>query len=407
MSGIASIILGLAVAAAATLPAVAQQTVRIGLLQPLSGGLAPYALETTPAMEHIVRKINAEGGIKSMGGAKLEIVVADTASQPAQAAREARRLVTQENVDLIVGAMLTSEMMAVAPVIDEYKAPTISLFAGATQSPHMFSLGLSYDAGYAGTMVDFVGYMKKRGHKIATAATSYSNYEGGQQINRFAKQRLEAIGVKVVADVPLDTKAQDLLAAVLKIKQATPDVVVGLQLHSNIINLQKARHQIKYFDAAFIGSPGFGDLRIKKDLGPEVSAEILPKGMFGMALYAPSAKIAAARAMAAELQDQTTLKAHFGQYSLVAAQTVRVVQQALEIAGSKDKAKVVEALARVKFPLGHADLYLPLPNGLAFDDGRMIRNFQTMMVQWSATGDPMPEVVYPEQFATAAPRPVR
>lgn len=68
MSRIASIILGLAAAAAAALPAAAQQTVRIGLLQPLSGGLAPYALETTPAMEHIVRKINAEGGIKSMGG---------------------------------------------------------------------------------------------------------------------------------------------------------------------------------------------------------------------------------------------------------------------------------------------------------------------------------------------------
>lgn len=407
MSRVSSVVLALAVAATTALPATAQQTVRIGLLQPLSGALAPYALETTPAMEHIVARINAAGGIKSMGGAKLEIVVADTASQPAQAAREARRLVTQENVDIIVGATLTSEMMAVAPVIDEYRTPAITLLAGATQSPYMFSLGLSYDAGYAGTMVDFVGHLKKKGHKIATAATAYSNYEGGQQINRYAKQRLEKIGVAVVADVPLDTKAQDLLAAVLKIKQSAPDVVVGLQLHSNIINLQKARHQIKYFDAAFVGSPGFGDLRIKKDLGPEVGGEILPKGMFGMALYAPSAKIAAAQAMAAELRDKTSLKAHFGQYSLVAAQAIRVVQQALEIAGSKDKGKIVAALAEVKFPFGHADLYLPLPDGLAFDEARMIRNFQTMMVQWSAAGDPMPEVVYPERFATAAPRPVR
>uniref|UniRef100_UPI0013DC1E54 ABC transporter substrate-binding protein n=1 Tax=Serratia marcescens TaxID=615 RepID=UPI0013DC1E54 len=67
------------------------------------------------------------------------------------------------------------------------------------------------------------------GAKTQRVVTASSNYEAGQQITGFLTAKLKARGFEVVGDVPLDTKAQDLGAAMLKIRSLRPDVVVGLQ----------------------------------------------------------------------------------------------------------------------------------------------------------------------------------
>lgn len=64
----------------------------------MSGNLAQYAANMFPPFRYVVDKINAEGGIKSMVSAKIELVVADNASGSAGTASEARRLITQEKV---------------------------------------------------------------------------------------------------------------------------------------------------------------------------------------------------------------------------------------------------------------------------------------------------------------------
>ena len=113
------------------------KTVKIGVLQPMSGDLSPCAQEGQPIIEYLFNKINAEGGIKSIGGAKIELVVADESSQPARAAIEARRLATQENVSVIIGTLLRGQMLGISPIVDEYKVPTIAL-CGATVSAAEF-----------------------------------------------------------------------------------------------------------------------------------------------------------------------------------------------------------------------------------------------------------------------------
>ncbi|MFX7548966.1 ABC transporter substrate-binding protein, partial [Acinetobacter baumannii] len=83
---------------------------------PISGNLAQYAANMFPPFRYVVDKINAEGGIKSMGGARIELIVADNASGSAGTASEARRLITQEKVSFIAGPLVTSEMLALVPV---------------------------------------------------------------------------------------------------------------------------------------------------------------------------------------------------------------------------------------------------------------------------------------------------
>src|ERR1700722_4383589 len=166
--------------------AAADSVIRVGVINSMSGSLAAYAQEGKPAFEYVIKKINAEGGIKSKGGAKIELVQADDTSQPARTAAEARRLITEEKVQLLTGTILSAQMLALTPVLDELKVPTLSVWAGGAASEYMFTLGYPYDRGYAQTMHDFVVSLRDDSKfKIKTAVMSYSNYEAGQQVNKF------------------------------------------------------------------------------------------------------------------------------------------------------------------------------------------------------------------------------
>src|SRR6476661_4233819 len=201
--GASGVILGSVAAPFVRGAGAAGSTIRVGVVNSMSGGLAAYAQEGQPAFEYIIKKINAEGGIKSKGGAKIELIQADDTSQPARTATEARRLITEEKVQLLTGTILSAQMLALTPVLDELKVPTLSVWAGGAASEYMFTLGYPYDRGYAQTMHDFVISLRDDNKfKIKTAVMGYSNYEAGQQVNKFLTEKLKASGIEIVGDAP-------------------------------------------------------------------------------------------------------------------------------------------------------------------------------------------------------------
>lgn len=389
---------------AASTARAAAKPVRLGLLQPFSGVQSVYGRDTQPVVELLAKELNAAGGIKSLGGAMIEIVPADTASASGQAQNEMRRLSSQENVDAVIGALLTNDFLAVAGAIDEYKMPTISMFGGHSRSKYAYSVGFAYDDGYAGSMVDLIAFLKNEGgFPIKRAATAYANYEAGQQINKFIRERLEKIGVEIVADVALDMKSTDYLPALMKIRSAKPDVVVGLQLHNHAISLMQARYQLKYHDPLFISNLAYGDPRLRRDLGDTIATEVLPNKVMGMTYYSRDAKLGTLPELVKRVEAVHT-KEPFNQLGVAAAQAFRVMVHALEKAGSTDKDKLAAAIGQVSLPAGHPDLYFPLANGLAFGEDRMIKNLRSLMIQWGAAPAIEPVVIYPKSYAASAPR---
>lgn len=394
--------------AAAALPgrarAQAPKPVRIGMIQPMSGGLAAYATEGQPAFDHVVRGINAAGGIRSLGGAKLEIVLADDASQPSRSASEARRLASEEGCVMLTGSILSAQMLAMTPVVDELRIPTLSVWAGATRTPYMFSLGFPYDRGYAETLATFIAQLRDRkGFKIATVATAYSNYEAGQQVNALLKPKLAAAGFKLVGDVPLDTKAQDQTSAMVLLRSMKPDVVTGLVTPRDGILLHQARYNLSANASLYVGGTGgYSDNSLWKDLGPEIGRKVLTQNLFGMTGFAAGAKLPSIQAIVREL-DEAKLGVPVGQAAIQAAQTARVIQRVLETAGSTAPDAILAALARVEVPYGDPDLYLARSGGLKFGPDRLPVDSSALMIQWKP--DQTQEVVFPDAFAQVDPRP--
>jgi ABC-type branched-subunit amino acid transport system substrate-binding protein len=337
-----------------------------------------------------------------MGGAKIQLVIADDASQPARTASEARRLITQDDVSMIVGTLLSAQMLAISPVVDEYKVPTLAMWAGGARASYLYSLGFPYDRGYAKTMADFAGALGNYNRKINTAVIACSNYEAGQQVTKYLQQMLPERGIKVIAEVPLDTQAQDHTASMLRIRSLKPDAVIGLMQPREGILLMQARYGMNYHDSIFIGNSPYSDQVIWRELGPDIGKAVLTRNLFGMASYSEGAKIASMQELASELRSKGNLKSEVGQATIQAAQAARIMQQVLELAGSTEREAINQALKKVNIPYGDPNLYLARAEGLAFGEDRMPKDSTSMMVQWSA--DRKLEVVWPDLYAQTKPR---
>lgn len=382
----------------------AGSAIRIGVVNSMSGGLAAYAQEGQPAFEYVIKKINDAGGIKSKGGAKIELVQADDTSQPARTAAEARRLITEEKVHLLTGTILSAQMLALTPVLDELKMPTLSVWAGGSHSDYMFSLGYPYDRGYAQTMHDFVLFLRDANKfSIKTAVMGYSNYEAGQQVNQFLTQKLKASGIEIIGEAPLDTRAQDQTAAMIRIRSLKPDIVIGLVTPRDGILLHQARYNLNYHGSIFCGGTGgYSDLSLWKDLGPEIGKAVLTKNLYGMTGFSPGAKIDSMQKIIAELRDVAKLD-KIGQGAIQYAQAARVLQQTLENAASLESDALLDAFKKVNIPFGDPNLYVSKPKGLQFADDRLLKDGSAMFIQWTPEQDQ--QVVFPQEFAQVPPRP--
>ena len=402
--GASGVILGSVAAPFVRKAGAAGSTIRIGVVNSMSGGLAAYAQEGHPAFEYIIKKINDEGGIKSKGGAKIELIQADDTSQPARTATEARRLITEEKVQLLTGTILSAQMLALTPVLDELKTPTLSVWAGGSHSNYMFTLGYPYDRGYAQSMHDFVIFLRDaQKFNIKTAVMGYSNYEAGQQVNKFLTEKLKASGVQIIGEAPLDIRAQDQTSAMVRIRSLKPDVVVGLVTPRDGILLHQARYNLNYHGSIFCGGTGgYSDLSLWKDLGPEIGKAVLTNNLFGMTGFSPGAKIDSMQKIITELHDVAKLE-RIGQGAIQYAQAGRVLQQVLETSASLESDALLDAFKKVNIPFGDPNLYVAKPKGVQFAPDRLLTDGSAMFIQW--TPDQQQQVVFPKEFAQTAPRP--
>src|SRR5262249_7487250 len=101
--------------------------VNIGVIQPLSGANAQFGVNCRNGIELVADEINAAGGIKALGGAKLNLVVGDATSNPATASNAARHLITENEVTAILGAFASSLTLAISEVTARADIPFLTM----------------------------------------------------------------------------------------------------------------------------------------------------------------------------------------------------------------------------------------------------------------------------------------
>lgn len=99
--------------------------VRIGIIEPFTGSQAVQGETVKRAYEFVAKEINDAGGIKSLGGAKIELVFADHQGKNEVGMSETERLITQEKVSAVMGACSSGVVMAATQVTERMQVPFV------------------------------------------------------------------------------------------------------------------------------------------------------------------------------------------------------------------------------------------------------------------------------------------
>lgn len=378
-------------------PALAKD-VKIGVLMPRTGRYAESGVSTSRGIEMVVKEVNAAGGIKSLGGGKIDLIIADDGSEPTKASLEARRLMSEDKVSFVLGPYSTPEAQAFMPVADRYQIGGVGLQTTIVPTtPYFSTISISAE-GFGKGYADLVQWLRKKGAKIDKVAITYANNDYGQVVSKTAAEALTANGVKVLESIPVNPSVKDMTPIVLKVKSLAPDAVISVVYFQDGVLLHRARFNLDYHDPIWIGgSSGFSDDKLWKTLGPEVAAKTLTQS-FGLAFYSedgnlPGLKDAIAKGKAAypdKIIDQSFM---FG------VQAARMIVLALENAGSDDPAKVNAAFRALKVKAGAPAIVLPIiPGDMSYGADGMLAGTSPIFVQWK---DGNKHIVYPESVASA------
>jgi len=368
-------------------------TIKIGALHPVSGDSAAMGKAMRQALTFAIDEINAQGGIKSLGGAKIELVYGDTQTKPDVGVSEVERLIEQEGVALVVGCYNSSVTKPVTQAAERLQTPFLVDIACADE---ITERGFKWvfricpkSSWYARDQVDFLKYLDKElGYKIERVALLHEDTDWGMSVAEGQKKYLEEAGYEMVIDVAYPASAADLSTQVSKVKAANPDVVLTCTYLNDAVLIAKEREKLGMTHIPFIDAAG----------GTIVSGFIdrlgsTAEGLFSVLEFSkfapgpPSEVNARYREKYGE--DFTGNSAH----SYVAGW---VIADALERAGSTDKEAIRDALAKTVM---HHGPHMILPaETLEFDESGQNPNARMYIVQIQ-NGELMP--VWPPDYAAA------
>ncbi|MCL4746583.1 MAG: ABC transporter substrate-binding protein [Burkholderiaceae bacterium] len=389
--------------------ALAAEAVKVGYIIPLSGSAAASIGRAMSNGTHLaIKHINAEGGIKSMGGAKLQLVEVDSRGNPQVGVTEAERLITVEKVPVIIGAFQSGVTFPATTVAEKYQVPWIvdlSAKADITERgfKYVFRPTQIPSSGNADSVADFVKWIgEKSGTKPRTAAIIYENTDWGQDLAKTMRARFAAQGVKVVLDESYPPNAPDLRPLVLKTKGVNPDVISVTSYATDAIQIHKLIEQMQVDAMAVIGS---GAGQVDATFVPTVGARganltFTTNGWAGYeaAVTTPFAKRFWSEFAAAHKADPT-------EFSVVAYSVVWILKDALERAGKADPKSIRDALAQTR--ITNTDLTKLLGYDVQFDEKGQ-NTLKRFVVQQIADGKYRtiwPPELAPEGFRMAWPVP--
>jgi branched-chain amino acid transport system substrate-binding protein len=345
---------GLAIAATVAVfaqPASAQQTIKIGALNPYSGPLALYGTEVTRGYELATDKINAAGGVL---GKKIELIRGDVTNAQ-QGIATVEQLVTRDKVDMFVGTYISGisltasdtamrynklywETNAVAQVLTERKLPNF-----IRSGPD----GGAFANTSSAAVRDLIAPALKKEMKDLKIWIEHEESIYGTSIAQGQKRILEAFGAKVVGVGSHASNTISLNDTVLRAKKAEPDVLIqtGYVPDGNLL-LRTAREQ--GFKPAAILFVGTGDT-------PETLAALGAASMEGILVvgyprnditdkFGPGNK-AYLEAYRAKYKSDPVAPQGMAAYS-----GFLIMAEALKAAGGVDPAKVQAAAAKLDVP---------------------------------------------------------
>ncbi len=363
--------------------------VKIGLLHPVSGGLAYSGGQSRMGAMMAIDEINAAGGIKAMGGAKLEALLGDSQSRPEVGVGEVERM-QQEGVSAYVGCFASAIALPATQAAAKYNTPFL-IDVGVSDA--IVSRGLKNVFRLApgnGKCVDdaFAGLSevnKAAGGVAKTAVLVHEDSEFGTSTAKLLQAKISGIGLEVKEVLPHASPTRDFTNLVLRIKAIKPDIVIMSNYQNEYVLMARTLYQQKVDLAGMFSVLGGGfNYKLVKEQ-PEVAQYMMDFNHW----YNPRNPKSLEMRKRVEAKDSLFTFEVYCSYN-----AVKLYASALETAKSADKAAVIAALEASTW----SDHFMPY-GPTKFVNGQN-QGARAALLQASKTDI---DVVWPGDFAAVKP----
>ncbi len=365
-------------------------SVKIGVLQPLTGALASDGQAGRLGAELAIKAINASGGIKSLGGAAIEPNFGDARSTPEGGTAEVERMAS-EGVSAIVGGFASPICLATTQAASRYDLPYLvdvgvsdKIVARDLKNTFRFAPGASIVSAHA--LENLVKLNDAAGKPIRTVLLIHEDGLFGTGLAALLQAELPKLGFEVLDSIAHPTPSRDMSNIALAIKAKNPDLVIPSSYYGEFVLLARTMQQqrIKPKGVYAVLNGAASNYRFVKEF-PEAAQYVIDTNHW----YDPR------NATALALKKEVDGMGKFFTYNVALNYSAMLLlADAVERAGSADRLKIIDALAASTFDK-HIMPYGPTKFVNGQNTGAAPVNTQVQ------DGDI--KVIFPDAFADAKP----
>ena len=364
--------------------------VKIGILQPVTGALAQDGEYGRLGAQIALDEINAAGGIKSLGGARLEMVFGDARSTPEGGTQEVERM-QGERVAAIVGGFASPIVLAASQAASRYDIPYIC-DVGVSDAivsrglANTFRFGPGFGIVTATALANLVKLNDAAGKPAKTVVIVHEDGLFGSGMAKLLGDQLPLRGFQVLETIAHPTPSRDMSNVALRIRALNPDLVIPSSYYSEFVLLARTMQQqrIRPKGVYAILNGAASNFRFVKEFADAANL------VMDCNHWADPRK-----PKTAEVRAKAEAGGRFWLYNTpLNYSCVALLADAIERAGSTDRDKITAALASSSFT-GHIMPYGPTK----FEKGQ---NMGAAPVNTQVQGGDI-KVIFPDAFADAKP----
>jgi len=254
----------------------AADKVDIAIIVPLSGANASVGEQAVNAAKLAVEDINGTGGIKALGGAKLNLIIADATNDPQGAINTTERVLSQNNVAGVYGLALSPLTTAALPAFVKHHVPVItSAISDTLVTPnnggYLFQIAPKGSA-FGNQQVEFLKFLNEKYKMgVTKAAILYVNNPYGIATKKGIEQLAEKAGLQIVLNSAYPADIADASPLISKIEQSGAQVLFPVSYITDASLILTALRSANSHVLVVGGGAGFIWPPIGQSLGDKVN----------------------------------------------------------------------------------------------------------------------------------------
>ena len=337
-----------AAASAMSFPLIAgaqAKTVKVGVLHPVTGALAYSGQQCRMGALMAIEDINKAGGIKSLGGAKIEAMLGDAQSSPQAGTAEIEKM-NEAGVSAVVGAFASAICLATTQAAAKYNLPHVVDVGVADQIverglKNTFRFGPGYRKCAEVAVANLHVLNTAAGKPARSVMIIHEESLFGTGTANLLSKELPGYGYDVKEVIKHANPTRDFNNIALRIKQVNPDIVIPANYYNEYALLVRTMQQQKISPKAIYSVLGgsASSYKFVKEF-PEAANGIIDCNHW----FNPRDK------RSLELKKRVEAQGQFFSYEVFMTYTaMSLLADAIERAKSTDRAAIIDALTKSTF----------------------------------------------------------